>query len=129
MENIFSTMFATLITVPIFAYFVVFIIAKQMTKKHKKAVRIALDTTTLFFILSVHYLIVTIWHFSLLWLIFIIMILMAMVSLFLQWKFKEEVDYKKVFLGFWRFNFLFFSSAYVILLCIGVVKSVTQSIS
>jgi hypothetical protein len=129
MGSFFATVFATLVTVPIIGYFVVFVITKQITKKHRKAVHIALDTTTLIFILSVHYLIITIWDLSLFWLILIIMILLAIFSLLLQYKLNEEVDLKKVFRGFWRFNFLFFFSAYIILLCVGIFLSVTQSIS
>lgn len=129
MGNFFATVFATFVTVPIIGYFVVFVIAKQITKKHRKAVHIALDATTLLFILSVHYLIVTIWDFSLFWLILIIMITLAIFSLLLQYKLNEEVDLRKVFRGFWRFNFLFFFSTYIILLCVGIFLSVTQSIS
>jgi hypothetical protein len=129
MGSFFATVFATLVTVPIIGYFVVFVIAKQITKKHRKAVHLALDITTILFILSVHYLIVTIWDFSLLWLIFILMIAMAILSLLLQYKLNEEVDLKKVFRGFWRFNFLLFFSAYIILICVGIFLSVTKSIS
>jgi hypothetical protein len=129
MGSFFASVFATFVTVPIIGYFVVFVIAKQMTKKHRKSVHIALDTTTILFILSVHYLIVTIWEFSLLWLILILMIAMAILSLLIQYKLNEEVDFKKVFRGFWRFNFLLFFSAYIILVCVGIFISVTQSIS
>jgi hypothetical protein len=129
MGSFFASVFATFVTVPIIGYFVVFVIAKQMTKKHRKSVHIALDTTTILFILSVHYLIVTIWEFSLLWLILILIIAMAILSLLIQYKLNEEVDYKKVFRGFWRFNFLLFFSAYIILICVGIFISVTQSIS
>lgn len=129
MGSFFASVFATFVTVPIIGYFVIFVIAKQITKKHRKAVHIALDTTTILFILSVHYLIVTIWEFSLLWLILIIMIALAILSVLLQYKMNEEVDFKKVFRGFWRFNFLLFFSAYLILICVGIFISVTQSIS
>lgn len=129
MGSFFASVFATFVTVPIIGYFIVFVIAKQITKKHRKSVHIALDTTTILFILSVHYLIVTIWEFSLLWLILILMIAMAILSLLIQYKLNEEVDYKKVFRGFWRFNFLLFFSAYIILICVGIFISVTQSIS
>lgn len=129
MGSFFATVFATLVTVPIIGYFVVFVIAKQITKKHRKAVHIALDITTVLFILSVHYLIVTIWELSLLWLILILMIAMAILSLLLQYKVNEEVDFKKVFRGFWRFNFLLFFSAYIILICVGIFLSVTKSFS
>lgn len=129
MGSFFASIFATFVTVPIIGYFVVFVIAKQITKKHRKSVHIALDTTTILFILSVHYLIVTIWEFSLLWLILILMIAMAILSLLIQYKLNEEVDFKKVFRGFLRINFLLFFSAYIILICVGIFISVTQSIS
>lgn len=129
MSAFFSNFAAALVTLPILGYILIFVISKQITKKHRRAVHIALDGSTLLFIISVHYLIVTIWNISLLWVILLIIMLIGVIVALLHWKFKQEIDYQKVFRGFWRFNFLVFFSAYTVLLIIGIIQSVTNSVS
>ena len=116
MSGFLSSIIATFVTIPLFGYIIVFIITKLVTKQHRKAVRIALDITTLLIILSVHYMIIAIWGTSYLWLIMLMMIMIAIVFVIVHWKTKHEIHFAKVFKGFWRFNFLLFSIAYIILL-------------
>ncbi|MFE8703639.1 DUF3397 domain-containing protein [Cytobacillus sp. FJAT-54145] len=129
MAGIFSSILATLITVPILGYLIIFVISKQITKQHKKSVHIALDVSTLLFVFSVHYLIVTIWGKSFMWLILLLMIAIAIIFAFIHWKVKDELHFTSVFRGFWRFNFLIFSSAYLVLVIIGLYQSITNSLS
>ncbi|GIN61421.1 hypothetical protein J27TS8_14140 [Robertmurraya siralis] len=129
MSNVFSNVAAALITIPILGYIIIFVICKQATKQHRRAVQMALDGSTLLFIISVHYMIMTIWNKSLLWLILILILLIGAAVVLLHWKIKQEIDYHKVFKGFWRFNFLVFFSAYIILLIIGIVRSISHAVS
>lgn len=129
MSEIFSNIAAAFITIPILGYIIIFIISKQVTKKHRRAVQIALDGSTLLFIISVHYLVITIWEKSFLWLILVLILLIAVMVVFVHWKVKEEIDYHRVFRGFWRFNFLIFFSAYTILLIIGIIQSISNAVS
>jgi hypothetical protein len=89
----------------------------------------ALDVTTLLLIVCVHYLIIAIWETSLLWLIYIILILTAAAFVVAHWKIKHEIHLTKVFKGFWRFNFLLFSFAYFVLLIYGLILRVSMSVS
>ncbi|MDA6131529.1 DUF3397 family protein, partial [Escherichia coli] len=77
LNTVFSSLIATLVTIPLLGYLAVFIISKQITKKHKRSVHIALDVSTLFFILAVHYLIVVIWDKSYLWMIVLSLLITA----------------------------------------------------
>lgn len=129
MSEIFSNIAAAFITIPILGYIIIFIISKQVTKKHRRAVQIALDGSTLLFIISVHYLVITIWEKSFLWLILVLILLIGVMVVFVHWKVKEEIDYHRVFRGFWRFNFLIFFSAYTILLIIGIIQSISNAVS
>lgn len=124
MVSFFSTVIATFVTIPLLGYLLVFVISKQITKKHKKSVHIALDVTTLLFIISVHYLILAIWEQSLLWIIFLLLLFLAIIFVLLHWKIKHEINLPIVFKGFWRFNFLLFCTAYVVLTVIGLVQSI-----
>ncbi|WP_415812485.1 DUF3397 domain-containing protein [Mesobacillus thioparans] len=122
MPGFFSALVAALITVPIIGYLAVFIITKQITGNHRRSVNLAIDFSTFLLVLSVHFLILTIWGKSFLWLILIILFGLAAIFVWIHWHYKEEIVLPKVFKGFWRFNFLLFSSAYIILVLFGLYK-------
>ncbi|MEK4278535.1 MULTISPECIES: DUF3397 domain-containing protein [unclassified Cytobacillus] len=122
----FSSLIATLVTIPLLGYLAVFIISKQITKKHKRSVHIALDVSTFLFILSVHYLIIVIWDKSYLWMIFLCLLITAVVFIIIHWRIKQEINMRILFKGFWRFNFLLYFTAYIILILVGVVQRVTS---
>jgi hypothetical protein len=128
-SGIFSSIIASFVTIPLLGYIIVFVISKCLTKKHHKSVRIALDFTTCFLVLAVHYLIKAIWGISLLWVIFIVMILVAVLFVLMHWKTRQEIDFVKVLKGFWRFNFLLFSCAYLLLLIYGLISRVRMTIT
>lgn len=100
----------------------VFFGVKLVTNNTRKSVHMALDSTTILFVISVHFLIVTIWGKSFFWLIILIMILIAMVFVFVHWKVKEEIILRKVMKGFWRFNFILFLIAYLSLTLYGLIN-------
>ncbi|MCS0787330.1 DUF3397 domain-containing protein [Cytobacillus pseudoceanisediminis] len=122
----FSSLIATLVTIPLLGYLAVFIISKQITKKHKRSVHIALDVSTLFFILAVHYLIVVIWDKSYLWMIVLSLLITAVTFIIMHWRIKQEINLRALFKGFWRFNFLLYFTAYIVLMFIGLVQRVTS---
>jgi hypothetical protein len=121
LTTILSSIISIFITLPFLGFIIVFFVTKLVTKNTRRSVHRALDYTTIFFIISVHFLIVTIWGKSLIWLIILIMILIAMVFVFVHWKVKEEIILKKVMKGFWRFNFLLFLLAYLSLTLYGLI--------
>lgn len=126
MNTVFSSLIATLVTIPLLGYLAVFIISKQITKKHKKSVHIALDVSTFLFILSVHYLIIVIWDKSFLWMIFLCLLITAVIFIIIHWRIKAEINMRVLFKGFWRFNFLLYFTAYIILVLVGLVQRVTS---
>jgi hypothetical protein len=125
MPGIVSAFVAILITVPMIGYLAVFIISKQITGNHRRSVNLAIDFSTFLLVLSVHFLIVTIWGKSFLWLILVVLFGLAAVFVWIHWKYKEEIIMPKVFKGFWRFNFLLFFSAYIILVLFGLFQRLT----
>jgi hypothetical protein len=121
LSTILSSIISIFFTIPFLGFAIVFFITKLVTKNTRKSVHKALDYTTILFIISVHFLIVTIWEKSLFWIIILIMILIAMLFVFVHWKVKEEIILKKVMKGFWRFNFLLFLLAYITLTLYGFI--------
>jgi uncharacterized BrkB/YihY/UPF0761 family membrane protein len=104
-------------------------VVKLIIKNHRKSVRIAIDFTTLLLIISVHYFIMVIWKFSLLWVILLLMIIVAIIFVMVHWKIKQEINFSKLFKGFWRFNFLLFSLIYIILLLYGLLLNVSMAVT
>lgn len=129
MSSIFSSIIATFVTIPLLGYLLVFIISKQVTRQHRRSVHIALDVSTLLFVISVHYLILAIWEQSYLWVIILAMLFIAIIFVFIHWRVKQEINLPLVFRGYWRFNFLLFFTVYVVLIVIGLVQSVTSFVS
>ena len=122
MVNLFATIMATIITIPVIVIFIVYWIVRFITKSNKKSLHISVDISTLFFIMAVHYLIIVIWGKSLLWIILLLLIFVAAVFVFLQWKINNEIIFKKVWKGFWRFSFLLFSLSYFSLIIYGLFQ-------
>jgi hypothetical protein len=126
MSNILSSIIAVLITAPILVYFLVFIISKQLTKKHRQSVHYAIDISTIFFILSVHFLVINIWKQSLSWAIFIFMLVCAIIFVIINWSIKGEIIFVRLVKGFWRFNFLIFILLYFVLTIYGLIQKVNS---
>lgn len=121
MITFLSSIISVFFTVPFLGLLFVFFVMKLVTKNTRKSVQVALDSTTILFIISVHFLILTIWDKSLIWLIILVMILIATVFVLVHWKVKEEIILKKVMKGFWRFNFILFLLAYLTLTLYGLI--------
>jgi hypothetical protein len=122
--SVISGIAATLVTLPIISYLIFFIITKQSTGNHRRSVQLAMDLSTILFIFSVHYLIVTIWNKPVLWLLLLIMISIACTVVVVHYKVKGEIVFKKVFKGFWRLNFAFFFLAYLLLATYGIISRI-----
>ncbi|WP_075981028.1 DUF3397 domain-containing protein [Bacillus massilinigeriensis] len=128
MASFLSAVVSILIIIPLIGYLLVFIISKLMTRQHKKSVHIALDISTFLLIISVHYLILTIWNKSYFWIVILFMLFEAIAFVIVYWKVKKEINFAHVLKGYWRFNFLVFFSIYFVLMLFGVIKSISQSI-
>lgn len=125
MTNFLAVGVATLVTLPLVGYLLIFILNKQITKNHKRSVQRAIDFSTLLLIIANHFLIVVIWGESFLWLIFLILIVLALIFVLFHWKVRQEIEYTRVFKGYWRMNFLLFFFSYIVLLIFGIVQRVS----
>jgi multisubunit Na+/H+ antiporter MnhF subunit len=127
MSNIFAGFFATIVTIPIISMFLIYVFARFITKNNKRSFHVAIDTSTFFFIIGVHYLIIIIWDQSYLWVILMVLVSIGMLMVIAQYKVKQEIHFKRVIKGFWRFNFLLFFLAYFCLALFGVMKRIYES--
>ncbi|MGM0837387.1 MAG: DUF3397 domain-containing protein [Bacillota bacterium] len=127
MSNIIAVLFATIVTVPVFGMFLFYVFARYITKNNKRSFHVAVDTSTLFFILAVHFLVIIIWDQSYLWIILIVLVSIAMIMVVTNYRIKQEIQFKKVFKGFWRFNFLLFFLAYFCLALFGIIQRIYET--
>ncbi|WP_042349037.1 DUF3397 domain-containing protein [Bacillus massiliigorillae] len=123
MEGLFSGFIATLVTFPFIGYIIVFVVTKQITKKHRKSMSVALNCSFILLISSVHFFILSIWQVSLLWAILMIVLLSAMLVVIVHHKVKEEIVIVNVLKGVLRINSFLFSIAYVLLVGYGLVAN------
>ncbi len=130
MISILSTVITLFLSIPILGLFLIFMAVKLISKDTHRSVHMALDCSTILFIISVHFLLKTIWGHSFLGFILLVMVLIAMGFVLVHWKLKGEINFKKVIKGFWRFNFLFFFLAYLSLTLFGLVfRAITFTFS
>jgi hypothetical protein len=125
MTEILSVAAGLLVTIPLAGYLIMFIFSKQLTGNHRKSVNLAIDFSTLLFIFSVHFLIIMIWGKSFLWLIMLILIFLAVIFVLIHWKLRQEIDFARVFKGYWRFNFLLFFFIYLVLIIVGLYQRIS----
>jgi hypothetical protein len=128
MSNFVSGLFATFVTVPIAAFMLVYMLGRKVLKRKKKSFHLAMNVSTVFFILGVHFLILAIWGTSYLWMIIIFLLLLKVLFMIGYWRKKHDVHLAPVFRLFWRFNFLFFSFAYFSLLIYGLIMRTIENL-
>lgn len=112
---------ATFVTLPIFAFYLIYLVSVKTTKNKRKSIKLAVDTSAILFIIAVYFISYEIWSQSLLWLIITLIIVVAMIFTIIHWKVSEDIQLDKLLKGFWRFNFLLFVFMYLILSFYGLV--------
>lgn len=121
MNTFVSSVITFFFTMPLLGFIIIYYLYKMITKNSRKSFHKALDYSTIFFVMAVHFLTITIWGKSFFGIILLIMIFIAMVFVVVHWKMNGEIIFNKVFKGFWRFNFLLFFITYLTLTVFGLV--------
>lgn len=129
MISLIASIISFFVLFPYVCYLVLFISCKLITKKHRLSFHFALDASTLCFIVSVHFIMKTIWGTSFLGYILLVLIVIGAVLIIYYWRIKQqEMKYKKVLRAFWRANFLIFCGIYFIFSIYGVIYYVAKTI-
>ena len=123
MEFVLSAFIATLVTLPIVGYLIIFVVTKRWTKNHRKAVQYGINSSVLLLIVSVHFLIQSIFNMSLLWLVISVAILLSIAVVLVHLRFKEEIQYAKLLRGMIRLNAFVFTLSYLVLVVVGITKN------
>ncbi|CAG9619813.1 DUF3397 domain-containing protein [Sutcliffiella rhizosphaerae] len=127
MSNIFASLLATVVSIPVLALLLFYTLARFVTKSNRRSFHFAIDSSTIIFIISVHFLIIIIWQQSMLWIILTVLLGVATLMVIGNYLIKEEINVKRVFKGFWRVNFLLFFFSYFFLSIFGVMKRLYEA--
>lgn len=121
MGNVIADIFATVVTIPVLGWFVIYFITLILTGNQKRAVLLSSDITTFLFILSVYFIIHEIWQVYPGWLIVTVLAIIACFFAFLRWNLKNDLALPKIVKAMWRFSFFMFGAAYFVLFFYGLV--------
>ncbi|WP_100399428.1 DUF3397 domain-containing protein [Bacillus sp. FJAT-44742] len=128
MGDVLAWVLATVITLPLLGFYLVYIFTVKITKKKGRAVRLAADVSTLFFMAAVYFLAIEIWGRSFLWLMIIIVLSIACFFTFIHWKARADIEIPRLARGIWRFSFMLFFIAYFGLSLYGMSFRITTAI-
>lgn len=128
MSNAFVILIATIITIPLIGWYLIYITTVKVTKKKSYSIRLASDISAFLFMAAVYFIMYEIWQRSFLWLILIVFFLIAIIFTFMHWKQFEDIQVGRLFRGIWRFNFIVFFFLYIGLSIYGLVHNVLSSV-
>ncbi len=120
MSNVFASILATFVTLPILAFYLIYIVNVKRTKNKKNALKLAVDGSTILFMFAVYYIALEIWGESFFWLIITTVLLVAIIFTLIHWKLSQDIHFGKLLKGILRFNFLLFFVVYFLLSIYGL---------
>lgn len=128
MGGFINWIISILITLPIISLFLLYIIIRIFIDNKRKSILLTIDLSTIFFILSVHFHLITIFDQS-----FLLYIVMGIACLLLFFYYADKrksksPSIKKVIRITVRFSFLLFVSFYIVLTVCGFTSGVIKNI-
>ncbi|KHF40789.1 DUF3397 domain-containing protein [Halalkalibacter okhensis] len=121
MSELVASVIATIVTIPLLGWYIIYITTVKISKNKSKSIRRASDWTTLLFMVAVYFIMSEIWSQSFLWIILAIFFFISLVVTWMQWSVSGDIQTKKLFRGIWRFNFLAFVIIYLLLSGYGLI--------
>ncbi|MCA0969378.1 DUF3397 domain-containing protein [Halobacillus litoralis] len=123
MGDLIIYVFAAIVTMPIPFLFVLYFLSRKWHGHKRKAVHQTANLSAPVFMIAVHVLLLVLFNQSFLAYIVIGLILLLGLSLIIQYKLHEELQFRRAFKGFWRASFLLFMFMYMGLSLFGVIGS------
>ncbi|WP_176222252.1 DUF3397 domain-containing protein [Tuberibacillus sp. Marseille-P3662] len=109
------------ITLPLITTALIYLVTHKLTGNRRKAFHYALDIGTVFVILCAQALMSYLWHRSFLGIVILIVSIVAIIYTIFYWRYRGEFEFKRVFRGIWRLNFLVFVGLDLLLSCYGLI--------
>ena len=121
MKEILLGIVGFFILVPFLPMFISRKILNRFVKNKRKAKRIAFEIATPFFLLAIYALLDVIYDVKILWIIFLIILILAMITTVVQWKINDGVQILKIARSTIRIVFPISFFVYIILMCNGLI--------
>lgn len=122
MAQFLANVFAAFATLPFITFFVIYFVAYIRTKSKKESVRWAVHITMLLLLFTVSQMFKAITGSAAgFWWMIIVLVIIAGLVLFLQWKIRQQIQLGRVVRSVWYAGFLLFSLAYFILIPVGII--------
>jgi predicted lysophospholipase L1 biosynthesis ABC-type transport system permease subunit len=129
MGDIVAWVIATIVTIPLLGWYLIYITTVKISKNKSKSLRLASDWTTILFMVAVYFIMVELWARSFLWIILAAFFFIAILVTWIHWKLSGDIQVGKLFRGIWRFNFILFFLLYVLLFSYGLILRIFASVS
>lgn len=125
--SILANIVASLAILPLISFGIIFVLVYVLTKNKEKAVNWSINMVTILFLISVPLTLQYLWGISLVWLIFLMLLIIAGGLTYLQFLIHGQMNYPKLIKGIVRLTFLLFLPIHVILYLWVVIKAMIQS--
>ncbi|SDQ63182.1 DUF3397 domain-containing protein [Virgibacillus salinus] len=109
-----------IITVPVIATWIVYLISLKIYNHKWKAFHNAVNWTAILYIIAVNTLVSEVFGISFFGIVLVILISIYTIIIIVHWKIYTEVLFSKAFKLFWRICFLLFSIFYICLVFVGI---------
>lgn len=122
LANLWSYMWAFLVTFPFAAFSLAYVIVFRMTKNTKRAVLWSINITNIFVINAISVMYSLNWPhaWSAWWWIVLYFLGFGSLLGWLQWRIKGKISLRKIGFSIWKLSFLLFGVTYVCLFGIGI---------
>ncbi|GAE33846.1 DUF3397 domain-containing protein [Halalkalibacter akibai] len=124
MGDIVAWVIATIVTIPLIGWYIIYITTVKISKNKSKSIRLASDWTTVLFMAAVYFIMVELWEKSFFWIILALFFFIAILFTWIHWKLSGDIETSKLFRGIWRFNFLLFFVVYLLLFSYGLLSRI-----
>lgn len=125
--SILANIVASLAILPLISFGIIFVLVYVLTKNKEKAVNWSINMVTVLFLISVPLTLQYLWGISLVWLIFLMLLIIAGGLTYLQFLIHGQMNYPKLIKGIVRLTFLLFLPIHVILYLWVVIEAMIQS--
>lgn len=127
MVDIIAWMISFVFTLPLLGLMFFLVVLRLLVKNKKKSFFIAIDISTFFFIISVHFHLSFIFEQSFLIFSILGLIMLMIIVYFVEYSRSKEPSIIKVSKKVWRLSFLFYFVSYFILTVFGIIVGILKN--
>ncbi len=127
MDGFIGWVISITLTVPIISLMILYIIIRIFVDSKEKSILLAVDLSTIIFIISVHFHLMTIFEQSFLPFILLFLLCLLLIVFSLEHRKSNVTSVKKITRTTWRISFLLFVTGYFILTVYGMTAEIVKN--